>query len=251
MSPLVLAAGLAVGLGLGALGSGGSMLAVPALIYLLGLDPYAAVSGSLVVVGVSAAAGAVAHGRAGRVRLRVGLTFGLLGTAGSVAGSWLSAAVGQRVLLLAFAALALATAVVVRRRPGRSRPSPPSAAGRLLGWRAVVAASLVGLVTGFLGVGGGFLLVPALLLVVGLPLPVAVGTSLVAITVNSATALAARWGQDSALDWPVLAGFAGAAVVGCLLGARAVARVRPERLSTMLSAALVAVGLYMGFRGLA
>ncbi|MFI5065947.1 MAG: TSUP family transporter, partial [Streptosporangiales bacterium] len=152
---VAVAAGLLIGASLGALGGGGSILTVPALVYLLGQSPHQATTASLMVVGTAAIVGAVAHARAGRVRLRTGAAFGVLGIAGSYAGSLASAAVPANVLLAGFGLLMLVVAVVmVLRRRGVARPGRGAAVSA--GTRHVLlvsaAATGVGLITGFFGV---------------------------------------------------------------------------------------------------
>ncbi|WP_155352800.1 sulfite exporter TauE/SafE family protein [Acrocarpospora macrocephala] len=250
MVVLAVVAGLVIGFGLGALGSGGSVLSVPALVYLFGMDPYPATTGSLIVVGAGAAAGVLAHRRAGQVDVPAGLTLGLFGIPGSALGSWLSAAVDAQLLLSAYVGLLLVAALALHRfAPATAvaapSPHPPSWSRTLV---IIGTATVIGLVTGFLGVGGGFLTVPVLALVFRLPMPVAVGTSLLVIMINSMVALLARAGQDVNLDWAVLLGFAAASVAGCLGGAHIVSRVSPHRLSRALTLVLVAVACYIGLR---
>lgn len=271
--------GLVIGLLLGALGGGGSVLAVPALVYLLGQSPHEATAGALVVVTAGAVTGLVCHARAGRVRWAAGAAFGALGTAGSYLGSRWSAALDPTVLMAAFAGLMLVVAAMLLVRglraaretdgtglPGAPRPVPGSVPAEPLGdsGRAAVApvspaptrpariaatASAVGLLTGFFGVGGGFVVVPALTLVLGLEMPVAIGTSLLVILINSLTALGTRAGTGT-LDWPLLAGFAACAAVGSNLGNRLTSRLRPQALTTafaglvtVLAVAMAAVAL--------
>ncbi|GAA2683726.1 sulfite exporter TauE/SafE family protein [Streptomyces lunalinharesii] len=284
--------GLLIGLLLGALGGGGSVLAVPALVYLMGQSPHAATAGALVVVAVGAVSGLLCHARAGRVRWAAGATFGALGTAGSYAGSRWSAALDPGVLMAAFSVLMLVVAagMVLRGRrrsvratagDGAPEPAPPKepaprstprgwptrlregrraqeparpaeyghrpevpAAPRTRPLRTVLTASAVGLLTGFFGVGGGFVVVPALTLVLGLEMPVAVGTSLLVILVNSGVALATRAGTGS-LDWPLLATLAACAAVGSHLGNRLAGHLRPQTLSTSFAALVTVLALAM------
>ncbi|WP_241668289.1 sulfite exporter TauE/SafE family protein [Pedococcus bigeumensis] len=259
MSPLVMPLGLLIGLALGALGGGGSILTVPALVYLLDQDPRAATTSSLLIVGLTSLIALTPHARAGRVRFGQGLMFGALGTGGSFAGSALASHVSPQVLLTAFAGLMLVVAVLMLARSLR----PPSAAGhedptaepfitfhpltcacpRVA--KIVVTATAVGLLTGFFGVGGGFILVPALVLALAFPMPVAVGTSLLVIAVNSATALTARISTGSThLDWPLLTTFTAAAIAGSLLGGRITTRVQPRHLTQAFAVLLVAVAVY-------
>ena len=265
---VALPVGLLIGLSLGALGGGGSILTVPALVYLLGQDAHAATTGSLLIVGITALAGALAHLRAGRVRVAQGLAFGALGLAGTWAGSRLSAGVSPAVLLAAFSVLMLVVAgvMVARGRAQRGRADgtgdPLVANTPVLTFtprltcdcpralKVLLTATAVGLLTGFFGVGGGFVVVPALVLALGFPMPVAVGTSLLVIAVNSAAALAARLGHGVHLDWPLVAAFTGAAVVGTLLGGRVASRVSAGRLSAAFTVLLVAVALYTAARSI-
>ncbi|OFE16676.1 hypothetical protein BA895_03600 [Humibacillus sp. DSM 29435] len=269
---LALPLGVVIGLSLGALGGGGSVLTVPALVYLLGQEPRVAITSSLLIVGVTALMGLVPHARAGRVRFGHGLTFGLLGTVGSLAGSRLSVKVSPAVLLAIFATLILVVAVLMLRPTPRAADGTTDAdididatmeAGRVGDARTptrsydarrvallVGTATAVGLLTGFFGVGGGFAIVPALVLVLDVPMAVAVGTSLLVIAVNSATALAARAQLATELDWALIATFTGAAVVGSLLGSRVVARVPSARLKQTFAVLLVVVALYTGVQSL-
>lgn len=265
MSPLVIPLGLAIGLTLGALGGGGAILTVPALVYLLGQEPRTATTSSLLIVGVTSLIALLPHARAGRVRVGQGLMFGALGTGGSFVGSLLAARVAPQVLLTAFTALMLVVAATMLRRSFRrgadsgdadltSEPiltlRPLTCACPRLA-KVVATATGVGLLTGFFGVGGGFVLVPALVLALAFPMPVAVGTSLLVIAVNSATALTTRVSTAGAdLDWALVAGFTLAAVVGSLVGGRLTSRLRPTTLTRAFAVLLVGVALYTAARSL-
>jgi uncharacterized membrane protein YfcA len=276
MVVLAVAAGLFIGLSLGALGGGGSILAVPVLVYLLGQSAHQATTASLLVVGIAAVAGAITHARAGRVRLREGMTFGVLGVAGAYLGSKASAAVPSNVLLAGFGVLMLAVAgaMLIRRARARTgRPAAATAAGAVtaIGQPAagqpataprgasstdppdrhrhpmpvVAAATAVGLITGFFGVGGGFVVVPALVLILGFDMPAAAGTSLVVIAINSAVALASRAGHGGlTLNWAVTGTFAAAAVAGVLAGGRITGRVSPQRLAAAFTILIIVVAAY-------
>ncbi len=184
---LTLAFGVVVGLALGLVGGGGSILTVPILVYALGESVHLATGTSLAIVGANALIGAWDHARAGRVRLRTALIFGGAGIFGAFAGTYLNHLASGRIILLGFAVLMLAAAVAMARvhlgdRQGRATLTSVSP-------RVVGAGLAVGVLTGFFGVGGGFLIVPALVLVLGLPMRAAVGTSLLVIAINSAAAL--------------------------------------------------------------
>lgn len=259
----VLAGGL-IGLSLGALGGGGSILAVPVLLA-LGQTATQATTGSLVVVGVTSLAGAVTARRAGNVLLGRGVAFGAVAVGGAVAGARTSAAVPEPVLLAAFAGLMLVVAglMTVRqlrsRRTGGSRTShadrprlddpiitfsPTFMCQCPRALKVVVTATAVGLLTGFLGVGGGFLVVPALTLALALPMGCAAGTSLVVITITSAAALATRAGTGIAPDWGLVAALTVTAVAGSVAGARIAARSDTTRLSAAFTGLVLLVAAY-------
>ncbi len=273
MLAIAIPAGLLIGLSLGALGGGGSILTVPVLVYLLHQSPHAATAGSLLIVGITAAGGMIAHQRAGRVRLAPGIAFGVLGVAGAYAGTRLSSSIPPGLLLSLFAGLMLvAAAAMLRRRRGTASQheraaGSPSAAGRAPGRRMawprpggraaarrglkiIAAATGVGLLTGFFGVGGGFVIVPALVLALGFEMPVAVGTSLLVIAINSAAAFASRLGGHVHLDWPLLGVFTVAALAGTLAGNRVASQVDASRLTAAFTILLVAVAAYSLTRSL-
>ncbi|NLI19179.1 MAG: sulfite exporter TauE/SafE family protein [Actinomycetales bacterium] len=245
--------GLVIGTTLGALGAGGGILTVPALVYLLGQDARAATTGSLLIVGVSALVGLLPHHMARNVRWRQGILFGALGLLGSWPGSYLAALADPDLLLVGFALLMLVVAaLMVRRLSSTSRPaaveSPHLTRRRL----AVLAGTAMGIgfLTGFFGVGGGFAVVPALTLVLGFPMPQAVGTSLLVIALNSGTALTARLTAGAGdLEWGLIVLFALGSVIGSLLGARIVARANHRHLSIAFVAMLVAVAGVMLVQG--
>lgn len=258
--------GFLIGVSLGALGGGGSILAVPVLVFVAGQSASAATTTSLVVVGVASLIGAHGHWRAGRVRVAQGLTFGLVGVAGSLAGSALNRRLDGDVLLLAFAGLILVAAwrIVVGcpscTKSGEDEAigdddqsaGPPTTAQPLTPARLVKIAGAgtgVGFLTGLFGVGGGFVIVPALALVLEFPMAVAVGTSLLVIAVNTAVALAARAGAGS-IDWGTTLVFTAAAVAGVGAGKRIADRLDPKSMQRSFAALLVAVALYTGGRAL-
>jgi uncharacterized protein len=237
---LALPFGLAIGLLLGLVGGGGSILAVPVLIYLLGEPVKDATTESLLVVGTAALVGAADHARIGRVEVRTGLTFGAAGVAGAIVGTALNRLVGGRVILLGFAVLLLVAAVAMLRRAPESPPRD-----RKPSFVHVAPLGLgTGVLTGFFGVGGGFVIGPALVLVLGLPLTLAVGTSLLVIALTSGAALAAHLASGS-IDWLIASTFTGAAVAGALAGRRLGAIVNPRRLGQLFALLLVAIAVFL------
>ncbi|GAB2909396.1 sulfite exporter TauE/SafE family protein [Streptomyces heilongjiangensis] len=237
---LALAAGAAIGLALGALGGGGSVLAVPALIYLLGFSPVGATTASLVIVTFTSVTALVAHARDGHVRWRTGLLFAAAGIGPAMLGGALAARVPGAVLTAGFALVAGAAAL----RMLRSRPPAEGGATVRPGKAAATGAGL-GAITGVLGVGGGFLAVPALVGVLGMRMRNAVGTSLLVITVNSLAALSTRAGTVQDLDWAVVGPFIGAAVLGAWDGKRLSAKVSGPTLQRIFALLLLAVAAFM------
>ncbi|MGW6483265.1 sulfite exporter TauE/SafE family protein [Streptomyces sp. NPDC055059] len=261
MSVLILAlvAGAVVGLALGGLGGGGSVLAVPALIYLLGFTPVAATTASLIIVTLTSISSLAAHARDGNVRWRSGLLFAAAGIGPAMLGGLAAGHIPATALTIAFSVIAALAAWRMLRpsrpaqegpvqgspaedgpvhdSPAQDRPvRPPRAAGSGAG---------LGAVTGVLGVGGGFLAVPALVGVLGLRMKTAVGTSLLVIVINSLAALATRTGTAEGLDWAVIAPFTAAAILGAWDGKRLAAKISGNRLQHLFAYVLLAVAAFM------
>ncbi|MFE2078289.1 sulfite exporter TauE/SafE family protein [Streptomyces misionensis] len=241
MTTLVLAlvAGAVIGLALGGLGGGGSVLAVPALVYLLGFTPAEATTASLVIVTLTSVTALSGHARDGNVVWRTGLLFAAAGVLPAMLAGVAAGHLPQAVLTIAFSVIA-ALAAVRMLRPARTGPTGPVSAGR-----AGAAGAGLGAVTGFLGVGGGFLAVPALVGVVKLPMRRAVGTSLLVITINSLAALGARAGTGTHLDWAVIAPFTAAAVLGAWDGKRLSHKLKGGTLQRVFAYVLLAVAVFM------
>ena len=225
---VTLAAAVAIGLLLGLLGGGGSILSLPVLVYLAGQAPEAAIAASLFLVGVTSAVALVPHARAGRVQWRTGLVFGTAGLAGAYAGGRLAASVPAPLLLAGFGLLIVAAATTMIRscrRPLRGS----TRTGRLP--VLVVLGAIVGLVTGMVGAGGGFVIVPVLVLLAGLAMTTAVGTSLLVITLQASAGLLGHL-QHASIDWPLTLAMTALAIVGSLAGVRLAARVPAQLLRT-------------------
>lgn len=228
MIALTVALAVLVGVTLGLLGGGGSILTVPLLAYVAGMDAKEAIATSLLVVGVTSAVGAISHARAGRVQWRTGIFFGLAGMVGAYAGGLLSRFIPGTVLLLAFAVMMVATAVAMLRGRKNKSAVEEGAHSMPIG-KVLLDGVVVGLVTGLVGAGGGFLVVPALALLGGLSMPLAIGTSLIVIAMKSFAGLG---GYLSAvqIDWRLAAMVTGAAVLGSLIGGRLTSMVDPDAL---------------------
>ncbi|WP_327111172.1 sulfite exporter TauE/SafE family protein [Streptomyces sp. NBC_01341] len=236
---LALIAGAVVGLTLGALGGGGSVLAVPALMYLLGFSLSAATTASLIIVAATSATALYAHARDGHVAWKAGSLFAAAGIAPAYLAGAAAGRVPEAALTSAFSAIAVLAAVRMS-RPSSSRPPE-----RIQPGKAVGAGAGLGAVTGFLGVGGGFLAVPALVSVLGLAMRRAVGTSLLVITVNSFAALAARTGTGDGLDWGLIGPFTGAAILGAWDGKRLSSKVSVNSLQKVFAGVLLVVAVFM------
>lgn len=241
--------GSLVGFSLGLIGGGGSILTVPLLVYVIGEPVSAAISTSLAIVGSNALAGFVAHWRQHQVRLRIGVVFGLAGTVGAFAGTWLGHILPGREILFLFALFMLAAALTMLLRNDRSASAEKHGAFEeprtVRGWSRILATGVgVGVLTGFFGVGGGFVVVPALVILLGMPMRLAVGTSLLIIVINSAAGLAAHL-QYGGVSVPTAVLFVLGGLMGTAAGARLAGRVHESRLRQIFAYGLVAVALYL------
>ena len=223
---LVLALSVVIGVSLGMLGGGGSILTVPILVYVADLPAKEAIAASLFVVGVTSLAGVVSHARAGRVMWRTGLIFGAAGMTGAFLAGLVGGHLPGDVLLVAFALMMVATSLAMLRGRKTKSAGHLTDSGELPVKRILIDGLVVGVVTGLVGAGGGFLVVPALVLLGGLPMSVAVGTSLLVISMKSFAGLAGYL-TSVHLDWGLILAVTAAAVVGSVIGGRLAGRV-PE-----------------------
>lgn len=265
---IAIALGLLVGLSLGALGGGGSTLAVPILVFVAGMSAQDATTASLLVVGVASAFGVVSHFRNGNVRLGAGIAFGAAGIVGSRIGLLVNRALDETALLLGFSVLIIFVALRMYRSVDRVRAVPESGpepvlseAGTTVATKQRVAsksglelsassilklagaATAVGLLTGLFGVGGGFAVVPALTLLLKFPAKEAIGTSLVVIAINAGIALAMRSG-DIGFDWAVVGPFLVTVTAGVVVGTRVARGIDAKRLTHAFAMMLGTVGVY-------
>ncbi|MBL8742402.1 MAG: sulfite exporter TauE/SafE family protein [Myxococcales bacterium] len=233
MTTLALGVALAVliGVSLGLLGGGGSILTVPILVYVLGLPPHEAIATSLFVVGVTSLAALVPHAREGRVRWKMGALFGVASMVGAYGAGRVAKLIPAVALLLLFGAMMLVTAIAMMRK-GAADPKEQQSAGEQgdLPYLVIALEGLVvGAFTGLVGAGGGFLVVPALLLLGRLPMRQAVATSLMVIAMKSFAGFAGYL-STTPIDWRIAAMIATAAVIGSFLGAGFAGRVRQDLL---------------------
>lgn len=225
MNPLAIAGAIAIGLSLGLTGAGGSILTLPVLVYLAGVAPQEAVGISLFVVGIAALVGAVQRWRAGEFHANAALMFGISGMAGAALGARFTKLVPDHVLMISFAVLMLIVAIrMLRGREGEVEQLPECRPARCL-----LAGGGTGILTGFLGVGGGFLLMPALMRFARLPIAMATGTSLAVIAANALAGWISHL-PGSAARWDLMGLFAILAVVGTLVGRRLAAKLPAKRL---------------------
>lgn len=238
---LALAAVLAflIGVVLGMLGGGGGILTVPMLVYAIGLEPKTAIASSLLVVGTTSAVSVFVHARAGTVRFKIGALFGLFSMGAAYAGGRLASLVPGTALLVLFGAVMITTATaMLRGRKENAESRPPRVP------LVAVLGITVGLLSGLVGAGGGFLIVPALVLFGGLGMREAVGTSLFVITFQSLAGFAGHV-QHVHLDTTLLAVVTASAVVGSVLGALGAKRVPAEALRRAFAWLVVAMGIFL------
>ena len=219
MNPLALAGAVAIGLSLGLTGAGGSILTLPVLVHLAGVPPREAVALSLLIVGGAALAGAWQRARAGDLHYRATGMFVAAGAVGAMLGAKLTPLVSPAVLMITFAVMMVVVALrMLTAGDAKVEPAPECRPVRCL-----LAGATVGVLTGFLGVGGGFLLVPALIRFARLPLRMATGTSLAIIACNSAAGFLSHL-ADGPVRWPLAAVFTAIAVAGVLAGGKFASR---------------------------
>ena len=253
---VALASILAIGIGLtvGVLGSGGSILTTPLLVYLVGFDAKQAITASLLVVAVTSSFGLIGHARAGRVIWRTGLIFGGAGMVGAFIGGQIGQHLPGSLLLAAFSIMMGLTAVAMIRGRKKVKGHGPHAGLPL--FRILLDGLVVGFVTGLVGAGGGFLVVPALALLGGLPMPNAVATSLLVVAMKSFAGFFGyllEFGNGSLvslnpqteIDWPVTLIITAGAVIGALLGSRFVGRIHPDKLRKAFGWFVLAMAVFI------
>lgn len=239
LTGLVLSA--VIGLSLGLIGGGGSILTVPILVYLLGVETHEAVGMSLAVVGATSLFGSYLHYKRDNVNFYSGLLFGIAGIFGAFLGSPLTKLVAPNVLLLIFAALMFVVAVSMLWRKRNAESEVTHKANRT---KAILAGFGVGILTGFLGVGGGFLIVPALVFFGGLPMKEAIGTSLFVIFMNCVAGLIGHATQ-SHFDWSLTFLVMGLAVGGTIFGTILSQKMAAHRLQKVFAVLVLGVALFL------
>ncbi|HEV2247366.1 MAG TPA: sulfite exporter TauE/SafE family protein [Terriglobia bacterium] len=228
-----------IGLSLGLLGSGGSIVTLPVLVYVARVPAHEAVGMSLLIVGATSALGSLINFRRGNFDLRAGMFFGVSGIVGAFVGSKFTHLVSAQVLLLCFGALMLVVGIRMLLVNEAIRPG-----GLCRPLRCFVTGVVVGLLTGFLGVGGGFVILPALVLFAGLEMKTAVGTSLAVIAVNSLAGLLGQF-RYVQFEWALTLAFLSAAAIGMISGLILARRISSGSLRRAFAFAIVALGTFI------
>lgn len=227
-----------IGLALGTLGGGGSILTVPVLVYVLGFDPKLAIVMSLPVVGAAALVGVLSHWRAGNVRLQTAATFGSVAMVGSYTGARASVWFSGRAQLLILGTVMVAAAVSMLRNAAEEEPQDSASPRPAL----LLAVGLgVGVLTGLIGIGGGFLIVPALVILGRVPMKAAVGTSLLVIVLNSTSGFLGHYGRE-VVPWGFVMRFTSVAMIGILAGTALVHHIPTRQLKRAFAFLLVIIG---------
>ncbi|MBC2640819.1 MULTISPECIES: sulfite exporter TauE/SafE family protein [unclassified Rhodococcus (in: high G+C Gram-positive bacteria)] len=245
---IALGIGALIGILLGMLGGGGSILAVPALVYVLGVGIAEAIPISLLVIGMASAIGAIPKIRAGKVQWRLAGIFAAAGIPATFLGSAVGRLLPQPVVMTGFAVVMIVAGMRMLADRGdvgtACRTGDSGINWRRCAPRSIPAGFAVGLLTGVFGVGGGFLIIPALVLMLGVEMQVAVGTSLLIIVANSAAGLAAHLNEAS-IDWTLAAAFAAAAITGSLSAGHLGTRIDTARLQRWFAYLVFAVAAYV------
>lgn len=245
------ASGILVGFVLGLVGGGGSILAVPLMVYLVRVpNAHVAIGTSALAVAINAAGSLANHARAHTVKWRCGGMYAAAGIVGAFAGSSLGKLVDGQKLLFLFALVMLLVGALMLKGRGRTG-NPGAECNRESAPKVLTYGAGTGLFSGFFGIGGGFLIVPGLIASTGMPMLHAVGTSLVAVTAFGLTT-AVNYAISGLIDWPLAAAFIGGGLAGSLAGARTAGRLAAskDRLATTFAVLIFAVAGYTLWRSL-
>jgi uncharacterized membrane protein YfcA len=246
---LAILSGAAVGFSLGLIGGGGSILAVPLLLYVVGIsDPHVAIGTSALAVAVNAFANLAQHARAGTVKWGCAGVFAASGVVGAYLGSSLGKAVAGDKLLVLFALVMVAVGIAMLR--GRAGEGDPGVRiNRPIAARLIAIGFATGALSGFFGIGGGFLIVPGIMLGSGMPVLNAIGSSLFSVGMFGTTT-ALNYARSGLIDWPIAALFIGGGVVGGLAGMKGAVRAAKQRglLARLFAGVVLVVAAYMLYR---
>ncbi len=248
---LSLAFGSLIGFLLGLLGGGGSILTVPILVYVIGEDVHSAIGTSLAIVGASALLGVLAHSRRGNVRIKSGLVFGFVSMVGAIPGVWLNHLIAGKVILFFFGLLMIVMGLGMLRKGNTSQSSGLSTLCGVYtqkGWLGFISIGfVVGLLTGFFGIGGGFLIVPALVLTGNFPAHSAIGTSLLVITMASVSGFLGHL-SFGVIDSRIMGLFVLGGMIGVFSGTALAGRMPEHKLAKMFGWFIIILGLYLIYK---
>ncbi len=233
-----------IGLSLGLIGGGGSIITVPVLVYVLGVEAHEAVGMSLAVVGGTSLVGSILHHGRGKLQMKTGLTFGMSGILGAFAGSPLTQLLSPPALLITFALLMFFIGVLMLRQKPAAESEIDELGEKPILWKALLAGFGVGVLTGFLGVGGGFLIVPALVMFGGLSMKEAIGTSLFVIFLNCVAGLIGHASQNG-FDWGLTAQVTALAVAGTIFGTLLSHKLEAKKLQKGFAFFVLAVAVFL------
>ena len=246
-SPLALALSLLVGVALGLLGGGGSILTLPILVYVLKMDEKAAIAMSLIIVGVTGATALISHARNKNVDWRIGLIFAAAGSVGAFAGGYAAGWIPGAWLVRAFLVMMVATGIAMIR--SRKTVDETTEVKKLPAAKIASEGLIVGIVTGLVGAGGGFLVVPALALLGGLPMPTAVGTSLLVIAIKSVFGYVGH-ATHVEVDPLTAASLSSTAIIGSFAGGMVAPKVPASSLRQAFGIFVLVMAAYMGWKQL-
>lgn len=249
-SVLAILSGGLVGFTLGLIGGGGSIMATPLLLYVVGLQPHVAIGTGALAVSASAFVNFAGHARRGNVRWHTAALFAVIGAIAAVAGSTAGKSFDGERLLFLFAALMIVIGILMLRRG--SKPAPPEGGTAKRPALVVASAAGVGLLSGFFGIGGGFLIVPGLLFSTGMPMIFAVGSSLLAVGAFGLTT-ATSYAFSGLVDWPVAAEYVAGGIVGGFVGLRLACNLAGQKaaLNCIFAGLVFVVAVYMLYRNAA
>jgi uncharacterized membrane protein YfcA len=250
---LAVASGSFVGFTLGLIGGGGSVMATPLLLYVVGLQPHVAIGTGAVAVSATAFANFRRHARAGNVWWRCAIQFSVVGIIGAAVGSLIGKQLDGRRLLFLFAIFMVAIGVLMLRRKAKPNTDTRELRGEASGnpTKLIATSFVVGALSGFFGIGGGFLIMPGLLFATGMPIICAIGSSLLAVGFFSLTT-SVSYGLSGLIDWPVAAEYLAGGVAGGLWGTRLATRLASHKatLNRIFASLVFIVAIYMLYRTL-
>lgn len=242
----ILTGSLLIGLTLGLLGAGGSALTVPVLIYLVGHGTKESITESMAIVGLIAIAAAIPYANSKQIDWRSVLFFGLPGMLGTLVGAWLGGLAAEAIQLVVFGGVLLAAALFMLRKPGKTDAVRDDSSQRSPAWKIGMQGVVAGVLTGFVGVGGGFLIVPALVILGRLPMRLAIGTSLVIIAFQAAVGFTKYEfylvANNMSVDWQTILIFAVIGIIGSIIGRHINTRLNQQKLKSVFAGFLFLLG---------